>query len=134
MARRTRLLAEKRAVALATALLLGGAAHAQSSNNPFGFLSNIFTGSISKESRSAAASPEPMPQAAAGSSQGWSGQDGASGDPLMTAAAFALSWWVTVRVIEEHPMTSEIDSEHGEPDFREKAGSQPEAEDQGTRA
>jgi hypothetical protein len=24
--------------------------------------------------------------------------------PLMTAAAFALSWWVTVRVIEEHPV------------------------------
>jgi hypothetical protein len=39
--------------------------------------------------------------------------------PLMTAAAFALSWWVTVRFIDEHPMASEIDSERGEPDFDE---------------
>ncbi len=42
--------------------------------------------------------------------------------PLMTAAAFALSWWVTVRFIDEHPMTSELDSEHGEPDFPERPG------------
>jgi hypothetical protein len=41
--------------------------------------------------------------------------------PLMTAVAFALSWWVTVRFIDEHPMTSELDSEHGEPDFRERS-------------
>jgi hypothetical protein len=40
--------------------------------------------------------------------------------PLMTAAAFALSWWITVRVIDEHPMSSELDSERGEPDFREE--------------
>ena len=37
--------------------------------------------------------------------------------PLMTAAAFALSWWVTVRFVDEHPMASEVDSERGEPDF-----------------
>jgi hypothetical protein len=35
--------------------------------------------------------------------------------PLMTAAAFALSWWVTVSFIDEHPMTSEVDAERGEP-------------------
>ena len=89
MARWTGPLAGKRAVAmtLATALLIGGAAHAQSSSNPFSFLSNMFTGSISKDSRSAAASPEPTSPAPTGTSQGWSGQDGASGDPLMTAAA-----------------------------------------------
>ncbi len=37
--------------------------------------------------------------------------------PLMTAVAFVLSWWVTVRFIDEHEMASEIDSERGEPDF-----------------
>jgi hypothetical protein len=45
--------------------------------------------------------------------------------PLMTAAAFALSWWVTVRFVDEHPMASEIDSERGEPDFTD----QPAGED-----
>jgi hypothetical protein len=35
----------------------------------------------------------------------------------MTAAAFAVSWWVTVRFVDEHPMASEVDSELGEPDF-----------------
>jgi membrane-bound lytic murein transglycosylase B len=89
MARRTGRLAEKHAVAmtLTTALLLGGAAHAQSSSNPFGFLGNIFTSSISTDSRTAAAPAQPIPHAAPGASQGWSAQDGASGDPLMTAAA-----------------------------------------------
>ena len=45
--------------------------------------------------------------------------------PLMTAAAFALSWWVTVRFIDEHPMASEVDSERGEPDFDDDAGPVP---------
>jgi hypothetical protein len=49
--------------------------------------------------------------------------------PLMTAAAFALSWWVTVRFVDEHPMTSEIDSEHGEPDFIHKPADVSEDED-----
>ena len=39
--------------------------------------------------------------------------------PLMTAAAFAVSWWVTVKFIDEHPMASEVDSERGEPNFDE---------------
>jgi hypothetical protein len=42
--------------------------------------------------------------------------------PLMTAAAFALSWWITVRFIDEYPMASEVDSERGEPDFDDDAG------------
>ena len=37
--------------------------------------------------------------------------------PLMTAATFALSWWVTVSFIDEHPMPSEVDSERGDPAF-----------------
>jgi hypothetical protein len=41
--------------------------------------------------------------------------------PLMTAVAFVLSWWVTVRFIDEHPMASEIDMERGEPAFDEPA-------------
>jgi hypothetical protein len=40
--------------------------------------------------------------------------------PLMTAAAFVLSWWVTVSFIDEHPMSSEVDAEHGEPAFRDQ--------------
>jgi hypothetical protein len=35
--------------------------------------------------------------------------------PLMTAAAFTLSWWVTVSFIDEHPIPSEDDAERGEP-------------------
>jgi hypothetical protein len=46
--------------------------------------------------------------------------------PLMTAVAFALSWWVTVKFIDEHPMTSEIDSERGEPAFHEHPSDQGE--------
>src|SRR5215475_14386440 len=89
MARRMGPRAEKWAVALAAALLLGGSAHAQSSGNPFGFLGNIFTRSTSPDSRTATAAPaQPAPSGRSGSaSQAWSGQDGASGDPLMTAAA-----------------------------------------------
>jgi hypothetical protein len=49
--------------------------------------------------------------------------------PVMTAASFALSWWVTVRFIDEHPMASEVDSERGEPDFDE-----PVAEDEDSNA
>lgn len=41
--------------------------------------------------------------------------------PLMTAAAFAMSWWVTVSFIDEHPMSSEVDAERGEPAVDEPA-------------
>jgi hypothetical protein len=40
--------------------------------------------------------------------------------PLATAAAFAGSWWVTVRFVDEHPMASEVDAERGEPTFAEQ--------------
>jgi membrane-bound lytic murein transglycosylase B len=90
MVRRMGPKAKKRTVAmtLAAALLFGGSVHAQSSSNPFGFLGNIFTSSTSPDSRTAAAPAQPVPPGrSGGASQGWSGQDGASGDPLMTAAA-----------------------------------------------
>jgi lytic murein transglycosylase len=78
---------------LAAVLLTAGAARAQSSGDgPFSFFSNIFTGSFPKGSP-----PSPSPsganaqmQAAApasGSPPPWSGEDGASGHPLMTASA-----------------------------------------------
>jgi hypothetical protein len=37
--------------------------------------------------------------------------------PVSTAAAFAVSWWITVRFVDEHPMASEVDAERGEPAF-----------------
>jgi lytic murein transglycosylase len=52
-------------------------AHAQSSG-PFSFFDNIFTGSTSTQA------PQP---ATPGGAPAWSGEDGASGHPLMTAAA-----------------------------------------------
>ncbi len=85
MMRRTGPSTTKRAgaLALAAALLFAGEARAQSSgsgfSNPFG---NIFSGQKS-------AAPAP-PQAAPGTSGAalpWSGEDGASGHPLMTASA-----------------------------------------------
>jgi hypothetical protein len=45
--------------------------------------------------------------------------------PLMTAVAFALSWWVTVRFIDEYETTSEVDSELGESDSPEETGPVP---------
>jgi hypothetical protein len=49
--------------------------------------------------------------------------------PVMTAVFFAVSWWVTVRFVDEHPMASEIDSEHGEPDFPEAPADADQDED-----
>jgi hypothetical protein len=51
--------------------------------------------------------------------------------PVMTAVAFALSWWVTVRFIDEHPMAREVDSERGETEFHEPV---PEDADEDTNA
>jgi membrane-bound lytic murein transglycosylase B len=99
MTRRTVRLAKGRtgAVIVAAALLLGGEARAQSSSGggPLGFLDNIFTGSLSQGNRNARPAAAPgattaQAQAApAGSSAPlpWSGEDGASGHPLMTASA-----------------------------------------------
>src|SRR6202035_1374599 len=88
MTRRTDRSANGRAsaVIIAAALLVCGGARAQSSGGggPLGFLDNIFSGSLSKGGQ-----PAPSSQAPAGSSAAlpWSGEDGASGHPLMTASA-----------------------------------------------
>ena len=72
------------------------AAFAQSSSGsgPFSLFDNFFTGSLTQGSRSKSAAPQPGAQAqapaAAPSSSAplpWSGEDGASGHPLMTAQA-----------------------------------------------
>ncbi|WP_291685993.1 lytic murein transglycosylase [Bradyrhizobium sp.] len=98
MRRRTGRLAKLRtgAAVMAAALLVFGQAHAQSSSGggPLDFLDNLFTGSLSRGSQS-----PPSGQRAGTSAQAqtapvtgsaplpWSGEDGASGHPLMTAAA-----------------------------------------------
>jgi lytic murein transglycosylase len=64
-------------------------ASAQSSGGPLSFFDNFFSGSISKGNQ--ASPPTAQPGAPAPSPSGappaWSGEDGASGHPLMTAAA-----------------------------------------------
>src|ERR1700716_2101388 len=98
MARRTEPLANKRtnAVIIAAALLLCGEARAQSSGGGGlqNFFDNIFTGSISKGNQTAPSGQRPgaSAQAQATPDTGsapppWSGEDGASGHPLMTASA-----------------------------------------------
>ena len=98
MAQRTEPLANKRtsAVIIAAALLLCGEARAQSSGGSGlqNFLDNIFTGSIEKGNQTAPSAQRPgaSAQAQATPDTGsapppWSGEDGASGHPLMTASA-----------------------------------------------
>src|SRR5207302_3788960 len=97
MTRRTKQSASSRtgAAMIAAALLLSGEACAQpSSGGPSSLFDSIFTGSLSKGSQAA-----PSPQRPATSAQAqaapaasspappWSGEDGASGHPLMTARA-----------------------------------------------
>jgi peptidoglycan lytic transglycosylase B len=88
MTRPTDLAAKVRtgAVILAAGLLFCGQASAQSSGgSPLDFLGNIFSGSSSKGGQ---ANPSTQPGASAGSGPlPWSGEDGASGHPLMTASA-----------------------------------------------
>jgi membrane-bound lytic murein transglycosylase B len=67
-------------------LLWAGQARAQSSGGPLDFLGNIFGGSSSKASQTPQAAPAPS-ASASGAPQPWSGEDGASGHPLMTANA-----------------------------------------------
>jgi membrane-bound lytic murein transglycosylase B len=98
MMRRMGPLASRRtgAVIVAAALLLCGEARAQSSGGggPLSFFDNIFTGSISKGGQAAApasrsgttAQAQAMPSGN-GAPSPWSGEDGASGHPLMTASA-----------------------------------------------
>ena len=98
MTRRRELLAGKRsgAVMLAAALLLAGEACAQSpsESGPLSLFDNIFTGSLSKGAPSNPSAQRPgtsaqAQPAPAGNSAPppWSGEDGASGHPLMTASA-----------------------------------------------
>src|SRR5258708_22217709 len=97
MSRRTERLAKVRTggAIIVAVLLLGGEAPAQSSGGgPLGFFDNIFTGSLSKGGQSAPSAPRPgasaqAQPAPAGNSAPlpWSGEDGASGHPLMTASA-----------------------------------------------
>jgi membrane-bound lytic murein transglycosylase B len=85
MTQRTGLLARLRtgAIVIAAALLVCGRADAQSSNGNgvSNFFSNIFSGPKS------GASAPPQAATGGGGSQPWSGEDGASGNPLMTASA-----------------------------------------------
>ncbi len=98
MARGTEPLANKRtsAVIIAAALLLCGEARGQSSSGGGlqNFFDNIFTGSISKGNQTAPSGQQPGASAQAQSAPDtgsapppWSGEDGASGHPLMTASA-----------------------------------------------
>ena len=68
---------------LAAALLWSAPAPAQSaSKNPLDFLGNIFTARSPVRP-----APSPAQPASTGGAQPWSGEDGASGHPLMTASA-----------------------------------------------
>src|SRR5579872_1399095 len=67
------------AVVIAAVLLWAGAANAQST----GGISNLFGNIFSGQNSTAPA----QPQAAPGAPLPWSGEDGASGHPLMTASA-----------------------------------------------
>ena len=84
------------AVIMTAALLLCGEAHAQSSGGggPFSIFDNVFTGSLSKGNQTTPPGQRPgtsaQAQAAPAASSAplpWSGEDGASGHPLMTASA-----------------------------------------------
>jgi membrane-bound lytic murein transglycosylase B len=69
------------AVALVAALACSVPARAQSADSPLSFLDNLF----SPKGNSAAPQQAPVPGGSG--AQPWSGEDGASGHPLMTAAA-----------------------------------------------
>jgi membrane-bound lytic murein transglycosylase B len=75
-------------VLLAAVLLGSGSARAQSpsGSNPLDFLGSLFGGSSSRAVQTPPATTAP-PVPANGGPQPWSGEDGASGHPLMTASA-----------------------------------------------
>jgi lytic murein transglycosylase len=85
------LLAKRRnsAVIIATVLLLCGAARAQSSSGggPLNFFDNIFAGSAPSAQRPGASAQAQGAPAASNAPLPWSGEDGASGHPLMSANA-----------------------------------------------
>jgi peptidoglycan lytic transglycosylase B len=88
-------MANWRTATLAAALLLSGEAHAQSAGGgPLNFLDNLFTGTFSKGGQTAPPASQPgstaqtqNPAPAGSGPLPWSGEDGASGHPLMTASA-----------------------------------------------
>src|SRR6202167_5310289 len=82
------------AVIMTATLSLCGEARAQSTGGPFSIFDNIFAGSLSKASQTSSAGQRPgtlaqaqQTPAASSAPQPWSGEDGASGHPLMTAGA-----------------------------------------------
>jgi peptidoglycan lytic transglycosylase B len=78
-------MANLRTAAVALALLLSGEAHAQSSSGgPLNFLENLFSG---KGQTPDTPRPGGTAQTPSSGPQPWSGEDGASGHPLMTASA-----------------------------------------------
>jgi peptidoglycan lytic transglycosylase B len=72
------------AVVFAAALLWSAPALAQSASGPLDFLGNIFGGKSKADQTGSAPSAQP---ASTGGPTAWSGEDGASGHPLMTAGA-----------------------------------------------
>lgn len=74
--------------------LLPATVHAQGSGerNPFSAFGDLFTGSLNRQQTNA---PQPQSQPSSAPSSGavkeWSGEDGASGHPLMTASAIRQS-------------------------------------------
>jgi lytic murein transglycosylase len=72
--------------------LAPAAAHAQSSNNPFSAFQELFTGSLNRTQTAqpqqfAPSTPAQAPAPSSGGVKEWSGEDGQSGHPLMTASA-----------------------------------------------
>ncbi|BAM87205.1 membrane-bound lytic murein transglycosylase signal peptide [Bradyrhizobium oligotrophicum S58] len=89
MVRRNEFLAALKAgarTALVTTALaaVSGSASAQSGGGPLNFLDGLFTGTLTKGDPGAST---PAQTPSTGGPQPWSGEDGASGHPLMTAAA-----------------------------------------------
>src|SRR5579871_1281280 len=83
MERRTgRRMRQSGAAIFASALLCSAPALAQSASGPLDFLGNIF-----KSKSDQTGSTQPTQPASTGGAQPWSGEDGASGHPLMTADA-----------------------------------------------
>jgi peptidoglycan lytic transglycosylase B len=84
MTQRTRRPARQTGAAiLAAALLWSAPAPAQSASGPLDFLGNIFGGKSSRGDQTGTTGPVQAP----GGAQPWSGEDGASGHPLMMASA-----------------------------------------------
>ena len=70
------------AIAAAAVIACAAPARAQGGSGPLSFLDNLFTGSFGNGTGNT-----PSPQSAPGLPGQWSGEDGASGHPLMTASA-----------------------------------------------